>query len=49
MLVLSTVGAQLSLHEHNISQKYNNAKKPAANCEPGAKIKNCCDIVLCIA
>ncbi len=43
MLVLSTVEAQFSLHERNNPQKHGNAKKPAANYEPGAKVRNCCD------
>ncbi len=47
MPVLSTLEAQLSLHEHYISQKHRNAKKPAANYKP-AKFRNCwCYSTLC--
>ncbi len=49
MLVLSTVEAQLFLHMHNISQKHGNAKKPAANYEPGAKVLVLQYSVFCVA
>ncbi len=38
---ISTVEAQLSLHKRKQPQKHRNGKKPAANYELQAKVRNC--------
>ncbi len=41
MPVLLTVEAQLSLHERNIAKEPQKHRKPVANYEPVAEIRNC--------